>query len=360
MKAALLHQVGEPLSVEDVDLDGPREGEVRIRVQASGLCHSDHHLMVGHLSVPPLPAVLGHEAAGIVEAVGEGVRGIRLGDHVVTSYASYCGHCADCLTGYTNRCDVRPRVPARPTGSRLSLHGAPVTQAADIGGFAEEIVVDQSAVVVIPEEVGFPAAALLGCAVITGVGAAIHGANVRPGSSVVVVGCGGVGLNVIQGARLAGAETIVAVDIHETKLAMAKRFGATHGVISGPEAVSQVREITDGGTDFAFEVIGLPSALRDAFSMLCKHGTLVVVGMPQTGAEMSFPVLDLMWGDLKIITSGMGDAPFQLFAPQLARAYLQGRLQLDELVSRTITLNGIDDAYAEAATGAIARSVITF
>ena len=362
MKAALLLEVGAPLSVEEVELHGPRSQEVRVRVMASGLCHSDYHVMTGDLPLPgtSLPVLLGHEAAGIVEAVGEDVVDLRPGDRVVTSYSSYCGECPDCQMGYNNRCAVRPPVPLRESGSRITWKGRPVLQAADIGGFAEEILIHRRAAVKIPEAVPFASAALLGCGVLTGAGAAINGAKVQPGSSVVVIGCGGVGLNTIQGARIAGAETIIAVDTSSTKIAMAREFGATAGVIAGPDAVNEVLERSKGGVDYAFEAVGLPSALRDGFSMLRKHGTLVVVGMPKTGAEMSFPVLDMMWKNLRIITSGMGDAPFQLFVPKLARFYLDGKLKLDELVSNKIGLDEINDAYQVMLGGKVARSVVSF
>ena len=359
MKAALLHEAGAPLSLETVELDGPRAGEIRVRIAASGLCHSDYHLMTGDLPAP-VPAILGHEAAGFIEAVGEDVPGLSVGDFVVTCYAAYCGECGDCQTGHNHRCDHKPTGARQPIGSRITWKGRPVWQAADIGGFAEEMVVHHRSAVKLPKAVPPPAAALLGCGVLTGAGAAINGAKVRPGSSVAVIGCGGVGLNVIQGARIAGAEQIIAVDLSPAKLEMAKAFGATAGVLGGPDAVGEVLELARGGVDYAFEVIGLPAAMREAFMMLRKHGTAVIIGMPKVGAEMSFPVLDLLYKDLRIIASGMGDAPFQLFVPQLANWYLAGKLKLDELVSRQIGLGEIDDAYKSMMTGAIARSVIVF
>jgi len=354
----LLQEFGVPMTVEDVELDGPRQGELRVRVVASGLCHSDYHILKGTYR-PPLPAILGHEAAGYVEAVGDDVVGFKPGDFVVTSFSSYCGECADCQTGYNNRCEVRPPMPARPAGSRITFKGKSVTQTAGISGFAEELVVHQRAAVKLPEGVPPEAACLLGCGVLTGVGAAINGAKVRPGSSVVVIGCGGVGLNTIQGARIAGADRIIAVDNNAEKLTLARQFGATDGVLSGPDAVAQVLELTGGGVDYAFEVVGMAALLNDAFRMLRKHGTLVVVGMPKEGEQMAFTVLDMMWKNLRIVTSGMGDAPFQLFVPQLARWYLDGRLKLDELVSRRIGLDEIDAAYAATAHGSVARNVIT-
>ncbi|KHK88955.1 Zn-dependent alcohol dehydrogenase [Novosphingobium malaysiense] len=359
MKAAVFQEVGAPLTIEDLELDGPRRGEIRVRIVASGLCHSDYHLISGHLPGRGL-TVLGHEAAGYIEAVGEDVPDLKVGDFVVTSFSAYCGECADCQTGHNHRCEVRPRAPVREAGSRLTWKGKPVWQAADIGGFAEEMVVHYRSAVKLPGNVPPEAAALLGCGVLTGAGAAINGAKIRPGSKAVVIGCGGVGLNTIQGARIAGAEQIIAVDVNQAKLDMARKFGATAAVMAGPNAVEEVRELSGGGVDFAFEVVGSPATSRDAFAMLRKHGTLLLIGMPAMGAEMSFPILEMLYKDIRIIPSGMGDVPFQLFLPQLARYYMDGRLMLDELVSKKIALADINEGFAAMNGGEIARSVIVF
>jgi S-(hydroxymethyl)glutathione dehydrogenase/alcohol dehydrogenase len=359
MKAALLHQFGVPLSVEDVELDGPRESELRIRVAASGLCHSDYHIMLGDMPTP-LPAVLGHEVAGHVEAVGDNVPGLKRGDLVVTAFSSFCGQCVECQTGHNHRCIDKPKGPPREIGSRLRWRGKPVYQLADIGGFAEELVVHHRSVVKVPEQLPATAAALLGCGVLTGVGAAINGAKVRPGSKVAVVGCGGVGLNVIQGAKIAGASEIIAVDIHQSKLDLARIFGATAGVLAGPDAVAAVTEATNGGVDYAFEVIGLPAAMHDAFRMLRKHGLLVIVGLAKPGLDLAIPAAAIPFNDIRIMGSGMGDAPFQLFVPQLAKFYLNGQLKLNELVSQQIKLSQINEGYESVASGHAARNVIVF
>jgi S-(hydroxymethyl)glutathione dehydrogenase/alcohol dehydrogenase len=359
MKAAIFHEAGQPLTIEDVELDGPRAGELRVRMAASGLCHSDYHLISGHLPVPT-PAVLGHEAAGYVEAVGEGVRGIEVGDLVVSCFSAFCGHCAECQTGHNFRCTDKPTGPARPEGSRIVWKGRPVYQLAGIGGFAEAMVVHHSSVVKLPRELPPAAAALLGCGVLTGVGAALNRAQVKPGSKVAVIGCGGVGLNVIQGARIAGASEIIAVDLTAEKLAMAKTFGATAAVAAGPDAVEAVRSLTGGGVDYAFEVIGAPAAMREAFLMLRMHGTLTILGMAKTDEEFSVPALDIMYKDARIITSGMGDAPFQIFVPQLARYYMEGRLKLNELVSHQIALSEINDGFDNMVAATGARNVMTF
>jgi S-(hydroxymethyl)glutathione dehydrogenase/alcohol dehydrogenase len=359
MKAALLQEVGRPLSVEDVELDGPRAGEVRVRIAASGLCHSDYHLISGDLPMQT-PAVLGHEAAGFVEAVGDEVPGIEVGDLVVSSFSSYCGQCGECQTGHNHRCVDKPKGPPRAAGSRITWKGRAVYQLAGVGGFAEEMVVHHRSVVKVARDLPPACAALLGCGVLTGVGAALNGAKVRPGSSVAVIGCGGVGLNVVQGARIAGASRIIAVDLSRQKLELARGFGATDTVLAGPDVVSEVTELSRGGVDYAFEVIGLPSAMREAFLMLRPHGTAVIVGMAKSGAELSLPALNFLYKDVRIIGSGMGDAPFQQFVPQLARFYLEGRLKLDELVSRRIGLSEVNSGFESMVKGDGARNVVVF
>ncbi len=356
MKAAVLHEVGQPFVVEDVELDGPRDGEVRIRVQASGLCHSDYHLAVGDNPVV-VPAVLGHEAAGEVVAVGEGVDGLALGDLVSTSFSSFCGHCAQCQTGHNHRCDTKPEGVNRP---RVSWKGNPVYALAGIGGFAEEIVVHKNSVVKLPEGIPAECAALMGCAVLTGVGAALNGAKVRPGSSVAVIGCGGVGLNVVQGARIAGAAQIIAVDTVPEKLEAARQFGATETVSAGPDAIGAVRELSGGGVDYGFEVIGLPATLLEAYHMVRKGGTVALVGMPRNDAMMDLPIAKLMFNEIRMIGSFMGSSPFQIFLPQLARLYRDGKLLLDELVSDRIGLGDINQGYARLVAGETRRNVIVF
>jgi S-(hydroxymethyl)glutathione dehydrogenase/alcohol dehydrogenase len=357
MKAAVLRQFGR-LDIEDVALDGPRDAEVRIRVEASGLCHSDYHIMMGDMPLQ-LPLVLGHEAAGIVEAVGADVRGLAPGDRVVTCISAYCGQCRECQTGHTHRCDDKPGNRAATDEPRITAAGQSIMPLANLGGFAEEMVVHHRAVVKLPEGVPWDAAALLGCAVLTGVGAALHGGKVTPGATVVVIGCGGVGLNV-QGARMAGAAQVIAVDLSEQKLALAKVFGATDTVLGGADVVATVQELTKGGADFAFEVIGLTATINDAIAMLRKGGTAVLVGVAGTGVSFSAPITPFVVSEKRIIGTSMGSAPFQLFIPELANSYLRGRLKLDELISARIPLEAINDGYARMAKGEVARSVIVF
>jgi S-(hydroxymethyl)glutathione dehydrogenase/alcohol dehydrogenase len=359
MKAAVLHEAGRPLSVETLELDGPRAGEVRVRVTASGLCHSDYHMVTGDLPTT-LPAVLGHEAAGVVEAVGEDVQGLKPGDTVVTCVSAYCGQCHECQTGHTHRCDDKPKGPARDAGSRLTLNGRPIYQLGGLGGFAEEMVVHQRAVAKIPNEVPAASAALLGCGVLTGVGAVLNGVKMEPGSTVAVIGCGGVGLNVIQGARIAGASEIIAIDLNPAKLELARRFGATATVQGGADSVGAVVEMTKGGVDYAFEVIGLPSTMRDAFLMLRKGGTAMLMGVAKMGAELTIPIAPFVFKEVRVMSSMMGSSPFQLFLPKLAEYYLDGRLKLDELVSKRIPLSDINGGFDSMAGGEVARSVIVF
>jgi S-(hydroxymethyl)glutathione dehydrogenase / alcohol dehydrogenase len=359
VKAAILHETRQPMVIEDVELDAPRAEEVRIRVVASGLCHSDYHFMVGDMPCP-VPALLGHEASGIIEAVGEDVRGLKPGDQVVTCFSAYCGECGQCQTGHTHRCDDKPARPATPADARVRLRGQPVFQFGGLGGFAEEMLVHSHAVTKLPEGMPLDLAALLGCAVITGVGAAVNRAKVGPGQTVVVIGCGGVGLNVIQGAKIAGAGRVIAVDLNPSKLELAKVFGATDTVLGGEQAVAEVVELTNGGVDAAFEVIGLAQTARQAAMMLRKGGTAVMVGVPKAGTEFAFPASPFLSKEISVTSTIMGSAPFQLFVPKLAQLYLDGVLKLDPLVSQRIPLADINRGYEQMVAGDVARSLITF
>jgi len=359
MKAAIFREVGKPLTIEDVHLDQPRANEVRIRVAASGLCHSDYHIITGDIPCP-LPVLLGHEASGIVEAVGEGVEQFRPGDRVVTSLSGYCGECAECLEGRSNLCDNKPIRPLTPGEARVTLQGEPVYQLGELGGFAEEMLVHANSLVKLPEAMPLDLAALLGCAVLTGVGAATSRASIRAGDTVAVIGCGGVGLNVIQGATLAGAGRIFAVDLHPSKLELAREFGATDLVAGGDSAVEEIVELTRGGVHHAFEVVGLPSTIRQALMMLRKRGEAVLVGVSRFGTELSLPALPFVSREVSILGSLLGSVPFQTAIPRFVDLYLDGRLKLEPLISQKIRLGDINRAYAQLATGEVARSVITF
>ncbi|TVV75460.1 Zn-dependent alcohol dehydrogenase [Sphingomonas solaris] len=359
MKAAILRAAREPLTIETVELDGPRPEEVRIRVAGSGLCHSDYHVMSGDLG-SPFPIVLGHEASGIVEAVGSDVRGLAPGDRVVTCTSIYCGHCGDCQDGHNHLCSDKPVRPQPQTNSPIRQNGEAIQQFCNLGAFAEEMIVHRSAVSKLPEGMPLDVAAVLGCAVLTGIGSVTAGADVKPGSKVVVLGCGGVGLNVVQGARLAGAAQIIAVDLNPAKLELARAFGATDVVLGGEGAVERVIEATGGGADYAFEVIGIPAVQRQAFMMLRKRGTLMIVGITRMDAELSVPALALLGKEIRIIGSNMGSVPFQRVIPTYAQLYLDGRLTLDPLISQRIALEQINEGYEQLIAGETARSVIVF
>lgn len=358
MKAAVLHQLGR-LDIDSVELDGPRADEVRVRTSATGLCHSDYHWVTGALPIP-FPAVLGHEAAGVVEAVGADVSEFAPGDFVVTCASSYCGHCRECQRGYSNRCDAKPNRPDTPQAARLKLKGAPVYQAGRIGGFAEEMVVHRTSLVKIPQGVPPTSAALLGCAVLTGAGAALNSARVEPGSTVAVIGCGGVGLNTVQGAKIAGAGRIIAIDLNPRKLEHARTFGATDTLKASADTVAEIVEMTNGGVDYAFEVIGLPATMREACLMLRKGGTAALVGVAKEGAELTVPIQPFAWKEIRVVGSLMGSVPFQIFLPRLAQYYLNGSLKLDELVSQRLPLADINRGFADMASGAAIRSVVVF
>lgn len=349
-----MREVGAPLSIEDVDLDGPADDEVRIRVAASGLCHSDYHFMIGDMP-HPLPVVLGHEASGVVEAIGANVQGVKKGDHVATCISTFCGECMQCQGGFSYRCDDKPAREAR-----ITQGGKPLHQFGQLGGFAEEMLVHSHSVAKLPEGMPLDRAALLGCAVITGVGAATSRINIPFGASVAVVGCGGVGLNVVQGARLAGAGRIIAIDLSPEKLELAIQFGATDTVMGGSDAVESVVELTSGGVAFAFEVIGLAETLRQSVEMLCKGGTAVFLGVPKFGSDISIPGLPFLQKDISIVGSMVGSLAFQHAIPQYASMYLDGVLKLDPLVSKKIALEDINSGYDELAKGKVARSVICF
>jgi S-(hydroxymethyl)glutathione dehydrogenase / alcohol dehydrogenase len=359
MRAAILRAARTPMKIETVELDGPRPQEVRIRVAASGLCHSDYHVICGDMS-SAFPIVLGHEASGVVEAVGGDVRSLVPGDRVVTCTSIYCGHCNECQAGRSHLCSDKPVRMNPQADSPIRQGGKPIQQFCSLGAFAEEMIVHHSAVSKLPEGMPLDVASVLGCAVLTGIGSVTEGAQVRPGSTVVVVGCGGVGLNVVQGARLVGAARIIAVDLNQTKLALAKTFGATDLVQGGEGVVERVMELTNGGADYAFEVVGIPAVQRQAFLMLRRRGTLVLIGLPKTGSEISVPSLSMIARELRVIGSVMGSVSFQRVIPIYAQLYLDGRLTLDPLISQRIGLDEINKGYEQLIAGETARSVIVF
>ena len=366
MRAAVLRESPGQLSIETVDIDDPGPREVLIRTAATGLCHSDLHWLDGHYgavgSMPP--RVLGHEAAGIVEAVGREVTDVAVGDAVVTCPSVFCGHCDYCLSGRPSLCDRQgtDRDPAAP--SILSIGGEPVIRSAGLASFAEKMVVNEHGVVKIRPDVPLDVVAPIGCAVLTGIGAVWHAAQIEPGSTVAVVGCGGVGLNCIQGAALAGASRIIAIDANPAKLVLAEQFGATHLIdATKGDPVQAVHSLTPGvsspGVDYSFEAIGKRVTAEQAFAMLHKGGTATILGVMPGGTVLEFPAMDIFF-ERKIQGSLMGSNRFRQDVPRFIELYLEGRLKLDELVSARITLDEINEGFTAMKNGDVARSVIVF
>lgn len=361
MKAAVTDYVGAPFTLQEVDIAAPEGREVLIDVRASGLCHSDLHVAATDVGFP-LPAVLGHEIAGVVAACGPDVTDFHPGQHVVSSPISSCGRCTGCLTGRPYQCRA-PQETQRPAGAvpRLTRNGTALTQFIGVGGFAEQVLVHENSVVGISEELPFDRAALLGCGVVTGAGAAINSARIRPGDTAVVIGCGGVGLNVIQGAALAGARRIIAVDVQPAKLELAAVFGATDVINSADtDAVAAVQDLTGGGATHAFEVVGQRGTTMDAVAMLETGGTAYLIGVHRPGATIEVtPFGDLMGRQKGIRGVAMGSTNLKVDIPMYAELYLQGRFKLDELISSRISLDGIDAGYEALRGGSVARSIIT-
>lgn len=365
MKAAILETPASGLVVESIDLQEAQAGEVLVRLAASGVCHSDLHVIHGAQSTH-LPVVLGHEGAGVVEAVGPGVTRVKVGDHVVLSWTPYCGQCPYCQSGHPNLCEVVYATMGNGTlfdgTSRLSRAGKPIYHYSFISSFAEYCVVPESGCVVIAKDIPLDKAALVGCAVMTGVGAAINTARVHPGSSVAVIGAGGVGLNAIQGARLAGASMIIAVDISLAKLERARIFGATHVVdATGGDAVSVVRELTRGlGADYTFEAVGRPATMRQCWEMARPGGTVVMIGIAPEGSELALPANRVVREERRLMGSFYGSARPHIDMPMILDLYMAGRLMLDELVTHHFSLVEINEAVHVLESGEAVRPVLLF
>ncbi|MFJ3259505.1 Zn-dependent alcohol dehydrogenase [Pseudomonas sp. NPDC086581] len=359
MKAAVFHQVGAPLSIEEVGISKPGPREVLIRTHAVGVCHSDLHVIEGAFPYPG-PMVLGHEAAGVVEQVGAEVRTVKPGDHVVTCLTVYCGHCPHCVTGHMALCVSPETRRGKGEEPRMTYAHKPMPQFVNLSGFAEQMLVHEHACVAIRRDMPLDRAALLGCAVTTGTGAVFNTAKVRPGETVAVLGCGGIGLAAINGAALAGAGRIIAVDMLDSKLELARQFGATDVVnASGGDAVKQVIELTRGGVDHSFECIGLKQTAEQAFAMLARGGSATVIGMIKPGLKIEVDPFQLL-NERRLQGSLMGSNRFPVDLPRLVDFYLQGRLKLDEMISQRIRLEQINEAFDELRRGELARSVIVF
>jgi S-(hydroxymethyl)glutathione dehydrogenase/alcohol dehydrogenase len=359
MKAAILRQVGTPLSIEDIQISKPGPHEVLVRTVAAGVCHSDVHFADG--SYPyPLPAVLGHESAGIVEQVGSEVRTVKPGDHVITCLSAFCGHCDQCLTGHLSLCASTEMQRGADAPPRLAQGGAALNQYLNLSSFAEQMLIHEHACVAIRRDMPLDRAALIGCAVTTGIGAIIHSARVQPGETVAVIGCGGVGLAAISGAAITGAGRIIAIDRQPSKLALARHFGATDVIdASTGNVAQQVIEMTGGGVHHAIEAIGLKVTAEQAFAMLRRGGTATIIGMIPVGTMLELHGADFL-AEKKIQGSLMGSNRFPVDMPRFVDFYMSGRLDLDAMIARRIRLEQIDEAFAELRSGELARSIVMF
>ena len=363
IEAAVFRKVHEPLTIEAVDIDRPRAHEVLVRTVATGVCHSDLHVVDGDGRFPlDRPIVLGHEGAGVVEAVGDAVTAVRPGDHIVACLSGFCGQCRQCLSGHPNLCTggIVARPDSDPT-PRLSQKGAPVRQFIGISSYAEKMLLHENSLVRIDPDLPLDRACLIGCGVLTGVGAALRSAGLQPGQTVAVFGCGGVGLSIVQGARIGGARQIIAVDMFPQKEEMAKRAGATHFVNSREEdPVKAVRALTGGlGVDHAFEAVGLAKLCRQAIESLAIRGTATIVGVLPPDATIEFPWMAIR-PECKVQTSRMGGNRFRYDIPMYLDFYKQGRLDLDTMVSKTGRLADINEAFRAMKAGEVARTVLTF
>jgi S-(hydroxymethyl)glutathione dehydrogenase/alcohol dehydrogenase len=358
VKAAVLNARKAPLEIEEIQIDKPGPREVLLRTAASGVCHSDLHLVNSGFGAPIVP---GHEPAGIVEQVGSDVRYVKPGDRVIACLSIFCGLCDFCTTGRSHLCGGKIFDRRKGEPPRLSRGGTPVQQMSQLSSFAEQMLVPENALVKIKDEMPLDGAALIGCGVTTGLGAALYRARVEAGSSCAVVGCGGVGLSIVQGCRIAGATRIIAVDTQPWKLELARKLGATDGIdASDGEAVARVRELTGGGVDYGFEAVGLNATARQSYDMTRRGGTTVLVGVITSRDELALPGFDLVMSEKQVLGSTMGSIGFRVAMPRFVDLYLQGKLLLDEIISARRPLAEINVCFEEMRKGSAARSVIVF
>jgi Zn-dependent alcohol dehydrogenase len=359
MRAAVLHEIGAPLAIEELTLEPPRAGEVEVRIEAAGVCHSDHHYMTGDLRIP-LPVVVGHEGCGVVEAVGQGVETVQPGDRVALLWRPRCGRCRYCLAGQPVMC-VLGKVQAATGGlpddgtTRLRLDGREVHHLMGVSCFAERAVVSEKSVIRVPDSIPSPIAAVTGCAVITGVGAVLNVANDCAGRALLVIGAGGVGLCAVMGARLAGADPIIVADLDPAKLALAERLGATQTVLV---ARDDLAEAVGEGVDYAIECVGGGATLRQAVAAVRPGGTAIAVGVTRVGATVELPINELVQQQKKVVGSLYGSAIPPLDLPRLWRLYETGRLPLDMLLGEQFPLDAVNGAYAALRSGAVGRAVL--
>ena len=360
MKAAVLRETKQPLTLEEVTIDDPKANEVLVRTGATGVCHSDLHYMLGAYPYP-LPTILGHESAGTVEKVGAGVESVKPGDRVVLSFVPSCGSCERCVEGRPVLCS-RTRRGERP--DKLMRGDESINQFAGMSAFAEQQLVQETACIPLPDDVPMESACLVGCSVMTGFGAVVNTAGVEPGSTVAVIGLGGIGLNIVQSAALAGASRIFAIDIAEDKLQAARQFGATDTIDASQEdpvdaLKKMTKRITGGGVDYAFEAIGLAKTAEQAFEMARRGGAAVIVGMVPVGEKISVSAAQFI-SEKRILGSFYGSARQAKDMPTLLRLYQQGKIKIDEMITNRYTLDQVNEAYDDLQKGAMLRGVFTF
>ena len=364
IRAAVLDKIGGPLAVREVDLQAPQVGEVLVKIAACGVCHSDWHLVTGETN-HPLPAVLGHEGAGVVTEIGKGVMSVAVGDHVALNWAPYCGDCFYCQRGKVNLCEayVGPMWAGtmQDGTTRLSENGSPIYHYCGLACLAEYVVVPDVSCVKMPTSLPHEIAAVIGCAVTTGIGSVLNTAKVEAGSSVAVFGTGGVGLSTIMGAVIAGASTIIAIDVHESRLQAAKEFGATDCVLAGSNALSEIRALTEGrGVDYVFEAIGNPKVQEQCLDAVRPGGEVIFSGLSPMGSSTNLPGAVLVRQEKTVKGSYYGSANPPVDFVQYAAWYASGLLPLDRLISKRYSLNEVNEAYADMLSGATRRGVVIF
>ncbi|MDX1990993.1 MAG: Zn-dependent alcohol dehydrogenase [bacterium] len=364
IQAAVLYEPNTPFQIETLTLDDPKAGEVRVKIAASGVCHSDYHLVSG-TTRHPMPVVCGHEGAGVVESVGAGVTRVKVGDHVVLNWAPECGHCFYCQHGRPNLCETYTELIWAGTmldgTTRLHKGNTLIYAYCGLATFADHVVVPEQSCIPVRRDIPLKVAALVGCAVATGVGAAMYTAAVRPGERVVVFGCGGVGLNIIQGAVLCGAGQIIAVDVNEAKMALARQFGATDTLLSGEDTLAEIRALTEGrGADHTFEAVGIPALQEMAFKAARPGGTVTLAGLSPMGSATNLPGAVITRTEKTIKGSYYGTVQPARDFPLMIDLYAAGKLDFEGLISREYRLDEINAAFDAMLRGEVARGVIVF
>jgi S-(hydroxymethyl)glutathione dehydrogenase / alcohol dehydrogenase len=361
MKAAVCYEFGKPLVIEDINIDPPQKGEVKVKLAATAVCHSDISCAKGDFApFQPVPFVPGHESSGVVDTIGEGVTTVKPGDRVIVTLLASCHNCVPCLTGHPTICEGDWPLMM---GTRLhNKKGQPLATNKKMANFAEYVIVDQSQLVKVPKDFPMDVAALLACGVITGFGAVVNRAQVKPMNSVVVIGTGGVGLNSLQGAYVSGANPIIAVDIVDSKLQAARGFGATHTINSAKEDVIQaVKNLTGGrGADYSFVTVGNTKAMQQGFLMTCRRGTTVIVGAAPLKDSLTIPPIEFIEFEKVLTGASMGSTNISIDIPRMIALYQSGRLKLNELISGRYPLEQINEAFKNTEQGGALRNLIMF